>query len=364
MSAADTWYSRTSEKCSRRNFLSGAALAGAATLVGESGSAFASTADSGRPFKVCVFADLHYFPGVMTNSEDTSFLESIMARAEREKCDMMLQLGDFVHEVKSARTRQLVKMYNDFKIPGFHCLGNHDQDGNPYELTCEAYRMPREGYYYVDRGGFRFVVTDPNYIRMPDGKFVHFSSGNYFKRPKGSSINWLPPEQMEWLRSTIVGSPYPCIVSAHQSYERMLRTGAVGNSEDVRALFNEANAKKPGTVRAVLNGHHHVDNLRLIDNILYWDVNSANDIWFAAVHKCYPAEFLKKCRHAGHILAWDKPLSAVLSLWPDGRIKIEGMRGDWLFGVSPEKAGLRQYDGDARRYTCEIKSVDLTLNFG
>jgi hypothetical protein len=89
MSAADTRYSRTSEKCSRRNFLSGAALAGAAALAGESGSAFASTVDSGRPFKVCVFADLHYFPGVMTNSEDTSFLESIMARAEREKCEWL-----------------------------------------------------------------------------------------------------------------------------------------------------------------------------------------------------------------------------------------------------------------------------------
>ena len=67
----------------RRGFVSGfvAAAAGAAfgaPLGGDAGAA------SARPFKVCVFTDIH-FDDFWTNSDDTSFLDGIMARAERAK---------------------------------------------------------------------------------------------------------------------------------------------------------------------------------------------------------------------------------------------------------------------------------------
>ena len=67
----------------RRGFVSGvvAAAAGAAfgaPLGGDGG------ASSARSFKVCVFSDIH-FDDFWTNSEDTSFLDGIMARAERAK---------------------------------------------------------------------------------------------------------------------------------------------------------------------------------------------------------------------------------------------------------------------------------------
>ena len=67
----------------RRGFVSGiaAAAAGAAFGAPLGGDAGASSA---RPFKVCVFSDIH-FDDFWTNSEDTSFLDGIMARAEREK---------------------------------------------------------------------------------------------------------------------------------------------------------------------------------------------------------------------------------------------------------------------------------------
>ena len=66
----------------RRGFVSGiVAAAGAAfgaPLGGDAGAA------SARPFKVCVFSDIH-FDDFWTNSDDTSFLDGIMARAERAK---------------------------------------------------------------------------------------------------------------------------------------------------------------------------------------------------------------------------------------------------------------------------------------
>ena len=67
----------------RRGFVSGivAAVAGAALGAPLGGDAGASSA---RPFKVCVFSDIH-FDDFWTNSENTSFLDGIMARAERAK---------------------------------------------------------------------------------------------------------------------------------------------------------------------------------------------------------------------------------------------------------------------------------------
>ena len=344
----------------RRGFLAGMFAAGAAVSASANGGRVATTMPAGNgPLKVCVFSDLHYHPGRWTNTEDMSFMEKILARAERERCDMVIHCGDLLHGVRKPEQKALLKLYNNFKVPGYHILGNHDQDGNPYEETCEAYRMP-DGHYSFDKGGFRFVVADPNYFCNEPGKFIHHGRGNYFKRAKGSTINWIPPEQLEWMRSVIVGSPYPCIVLSHQSFERG-HGAPVMNSKDVRAIFNEANAKKPGTVRLVMNGHLHIDHLRILDGILYWDVNSANYQYYAKRHDKYPEEYMKTHRSAWNNIGWKEPLSAILTMWPDGRIKIDGSKSDWLFGVSPTDAGYPLFDEDGRETHPEIQSVDLAF---
>lgn len=46
------------------------------------------------PFKICVFADMHYNPGGWPN-DDVGFLDRILKRAEDEACSMIFQLGDF-----------------------------------------------------------------------------------------------------------------------------------------------------------------------------------------------------------------------------------------------------------------------------
>jgi len=356
-------------KLNRREFLATAALAAPAAFAGgcvAGGSRFTATEKTGArncappgPLKVCVFSDLHYRPGAWTNTENTSFLEKILARAERERCDMVIHCGDLMHGVRSAEQKALLKLYNDFKIPGYHILGNHDQDENPYRETCDAYRMP-DGHYSFDKSGFRFVIADPNYFCNEPGKFIHHDCANYFKRAKGSTINWIPPEQLEWMRSVIVGSPYPCVVLSHQSFERG-NGRPVMNKNEVQAIFNEANAKKPGTVRLVMNGHLHTDHLRILDNILYWDVNSANYHYYKKVHDKYPAEYLKTHRRAGNNIGWKEPLSAILTLWPNGRIKIDGAKSDYLFGVSPKDAGYLVCDEDGRETLPLIQSADMTL---
>ena len=164
----------------RRGFVSGIVAAGAGAAFGVPLGGDVG-ADSSRPFKVCVFADIH-FDDFWTNSDDTSFLDGIMARAEREKCDMMIHLGDFMHGVEKPRQRMFVEMYNAKRHPG-----------------------------------------------------------------------------------------------------------------------------------------------------------------------------------AVHILGWTKPLSAILSLWPDGRVRIEGSEADWLFGVTAKTAGYPECDADGRETHPKILSADFRL---
>ncbi len=204
------------------------------------------------------------------------------------------------------------------------------------------------------------MIADPNYFCNEPGKFIHHTNGNYFKRAKGSTINWIPPEQLEWIRSVIVGSPYPCIVLSHQSLERG-NGSPVMNKREVQSIFAEASAKKTGTVRLVMNGHLHTDHLRILDGILYWDVNSANYHYYRKAHDKYPAEYIKTHSRAGHNLGWKEPLSAVLILWPDGRIKIDGSKSDYLFGISPEVAGYPACDSDGRETLTIIQSADIKM---
>lgn len=347
----------------RRGFIGGFAAASVASVAHADAHARSrrDALAAARPLRVCVFADLHYRPGTWTN-DTPEFLEKIMARAEAARCDMMIHCGDLLHGVRTAEAKALLKLYDGSKVPGYHILGNHDQDGNLYRETCEAYRMP-DGHYSFDKGGFRFVVADPNYFCNEPGKFIHHEKGNYFKRVKGSTINWIPPEQLEWMRDTIFNSPFPCVVLSHQSFERPPTGAGVMNKEAVQAIFNEANRRWPGRVRLVMNGHMHMDYLRVLDNILYWDVNSANYHWFAQTHTAYPADYLAAHRGATHNIGWKEPLSAILTLWPNGRIRIEGSRSEYLFGVSPKDAGLPEFDLNGRYTLPIIQSADMTFAY-
>ena len=56
-------------------------------------------------------------------------------------------------------------------------------------------------------------------------------------------------------------------------------------------------------------------------------------------------------------------LSAILTLSPDGGIRIEGSKSDFLFGATLEKAGLDPYDVNGRRVTAEIQSANLKFSY-
>lgn len=337
----------------RRNFLSAGLATAACLKVGAETSAKPST------LRFCAFADIHYFPGVFPH-DTREWLERILARAERTRCDMVIHMGDFCH--KPDACRDYADFYNDFGIKTYHTIGNHDDDGNEHERTLDAYRLSC-GHYYFDRGGFRFIVADTNNF-LYEGKWSHYSKSNYYKVAKAvkGSTSRVPPEQLEWLKDVIDNSPYPCIVTSHASFERVTG-GSCPEGPRIRQIFNEANARNPGRVRLVINGHHHQDNVRILDNIVYFDMNSANYDWIDKAHAAYPESYKEKWRLAHHTLMWDDPLSAIVEISTDGTLKVEGSRSRFHLGVSPKEAGIRPYDDCGRATSPIIQSFAMKMNY-
>jgi len=300
--------------------------------------------------KFLLFSDIHHYPGVFTDNTWEG-LEEIQDRAEKENCDFIIHAGDMCHG--PSLVPDYVKAYNDFHIPSYHCLGNHDTDETPYEETLKYYNMPN-GYYFFDQGGYRMIVLNPNYYYV-DGQYHVYSMGNYYAN--GEHRDYMPPEQLKWLEETIASAPGPCILISHESFER---PDGVKNREEVLKIINEANQRKPHSVLMCINGHHHRDFIRIMENVCYFEINSASFEWLHLAHNCYPEEMCREIRHLNHILAYDDPIFCVVTI-EGTSIRIDGMKSTLFMDVTVEMTGNLTYDRAGRRATPEIQSATITL---
>lgn len=310
--------------------------------------------------KFSVFADLHLCHGMDPGYDEFWYpggderLDAILARAKRENVDFIIHCGDFCHN-PHAETVALEK-YNNFEIPTYHVLGNHDMDKLSLEETVAAYGMPAE-YYYFDKNGFRFIVLNENYFRYED-EDIPYSKGNYYKF--GPYRDVISRPQVAWLEETVMSSPYPMVIFSHGSL--MLedeKHAAVKNREEVQDIFRRAHAAGK-RVLMCLNGHLHIDYLRIYEHVCYLDVNSASMYWLTPPHHLFPEEFHAKHYGAQSLLIYNDPVHAVITLSEDGRISIDGMKSSFFHGVDG-KAAIGTDCWDTRRITPNVLSEKLWL---
>ena len=303
--------------------------------------------------KFLLFADWHHQPGLFPGRtlED---LHLIQRHAEEENCDFIIHAGDFCHGPTTVAS--YVKEYNDFHIPSYPCLGNHDADHSTYEEAIAAYRMPND-YYYFDCNGCRMIVLNTNYFYY-NGEHGHYSMGNYFS--KQAYRDHMPKEQLDWLREAIASSPYPCITISHSSFGR--DADGVKNQLEVRKIFNEANARKPHSVIMAINGHHHRDNIRILDGICYFDCNSAAFDWVGVPHDHYPKEETDRVHFMRNSIIFNDPLHTLVTI-ENNTIEIKGMETTFYRGVTREMAeGNFVYDPMGMPCEPIIRSAKITLS--
>ena len=300
--------------------------------------------------KFFLFADFHHAPGYFRGGS-LETLRFFQKRAEEENCDFMIHLGDFTN-CRDIHL-EVINAYNEFHIPSYHVLGNHDADNAPFERVLEYYRMPND-YYCFDVGGYRIIATNPNNCYNGE-EYYHYSMGNYLKR--GGERDWIPPEQIAWLKETIDNSPYPCILLSHESFER---SDGVKNRAEVVKIIDEANKRRPHSVLACFNGHHHRDYSAIRENVLYQEINAVYFDWIEKTHDLYPEDMCNELKLLSHTVGYTDPLYCIVTV--EGMsIRIEGSESTMWLDVDRAKAGCQIYDSNGRAVVPKISNLNITL---
>ena len=296
---------------SRRRFL-GVSAAGLAWSM--SGCA----SPGGASLRLAVGADLHH--DIMPDAP--ARLRALQEAADGFGADALAQLGDFCKPVPG--NLGLLRQWRGGPGPQVDVLGNHDMDGGSTpERTAAWMGMPARHHSLVI-AGHRLVVLDGN-ERRPDQPVAGYARG-------------IGEAQLEWLERTLGVDDLPLVVLCHQGLDG--QPGGIINDGQVRAVLERAHRGR--RVRLVLTGHHHLDYLRVVAGIPYLQVNSLSYHWSRrpnAPAGRFPAEEEAGRPHLRNVMAYDRPLFALIELTPEGG-RVVGREAAFLGGHGPSEAGM------------------------
>lgn len=212
-------------------------------------------------FSFIFMTDIHIQP---ERGAATAF-EKAIEKANALNADFVMTGGDLVYDALRGnfeRSDSLFRMYKNavqrFKMPVYHCIGNHELFGiykeSDVDSTHEDYKYGMferhlgKTYYSFDHKGWHFIVL--NSIEEKDQRY----------------IGLINAPQMEWLKEDLakVNKTTPIVITLHiplistynQIYPKNPITEVpnelwVYNRKEVLDLFKAYN------LRLVLQGHMH-----------------------------------------------------------------------------------------------------------
>ena len=132
------------------------------------------------------------------------------------------------------------------------------------------------------------------------------------------------------------------IAFCHQSFDVHLES--IEQAALTRSIFERANEKAGfRKLRLIFSGHHHTDMHHVINNVHYLSINSMSYYWISGSTKdceCYTKEIEAKYPSVrNNMIPYKDPLWAVMTIYADGEIAIEGRRTE-LMGPSPAERGI------------------------
>lgn len=281
--------------------------------------------------KFSVFSDLHFREGDWNWA--TKRLDDILARAERENAKFIMHCGDFCHNVRTAE--DIISKYNDFHIPAYHTMGNHDfEESCDIAEVCAAYKMGEKSHYSFSVGNIKFISLDSNYFHDSEGKLRHYANSNvYDKCHQGEQS--LSPEELDFLAAELES----CSAAVIFSHASPTRSNGITNRAEAQKIIAESNIPV-----LWINGHYHRNNLTVSGNLASFDLNSTTSDWVNNTHNAYAPELMAKFRLSNHSLLFDKPVHAIVTISEDGEILIEGMKGKMYQDITHEMTGNSPLD--------------------
>ena len=202
-------------------------------------------------------------------------VQEAVDRMNQEKLDFAIELGDFKDQDAVPNEPNTLKYLSDiesvfqkFKGPTYHVLGNHDTDGISKQQFLERVEntdIPEtESYYLFTRKGIHFVVLDGDFTK--EGKA--YDHGNF-----SWDDSFIPESQINWLKADLKLNRLPVVVFVHQMLGNWRdRKLEIQNAAAVRQILEQS-----GKVLCVFQGHVHEESYQVINGIPYYSVNAVVD---------------------------------------------------------------------------------------
>ena len=275
-------------------------------------------------------------------------LEKFIDKSINSELDMVIQLGDFC--MADHKNKDFMNIWETFKGPKYHVLGNHDMDRNSKEEMLDFWGMPKT-YYSYDVKGIHFIVLDANFL-FQDGKFIDYKNANFYV--DSSMRTFIDNEQIEWFEAELKATKLPTIVLSHQSLWH--HQWGINNRLRLQEIM-EAQADK---IICCFNGHNHIDFHRHLNGIDYIEINSMSYQWIGEKYTSlerFPKEQYKKYPNLPHIAAYEQPLYALVTVDLSGKLVVEGVRSTWM-KPSPYDLGMPE-DLYGSKATPEISNYKI-----
>ena len=283
-----------------------------------------------KPLTFGLVADVHQ--DIMHDAEER--LATFVAATIERDTDFNIQIGDFCEP--KAKNRDFLKVWQQYRGPKHHVLGNHDMDSSTKAVTTDFWEMEAP-YYSFDQGGYHFIILDANFLNL-EGKFVDYSKANFYINDDHRT--WISPEQIEWLKADLAATKLPTLIFSHQGLAH--ESFGVKNRREIQVLLEAANAEAGfQKVIACFNGHNHVDSHRNINGIHYLDINSMSYQWLGEKYQCftrYDEALYEERPILSSVAPYKDPIYAMVTI-AEGTLTVEGMKSEYI-GPSPEDLGM------------------------
>ena len=181
------------------------------------------------PLVIGVVADAHQ--DIMHDGEQR--LEKFIAATLDSQTDFNVQLGDFCFAIEE--NKAFLEIWNQYKGPKYHVLGNHDMDKNDKAVAMDYWGM-KSTYYSFDQKGYHFVVLDANFLNL-QGEYVDYANANFYI--DDSFRTWVHPEQIEWLAMDLQKTNLPTVIFVHQGLAHDL--WGIKNRTQIQRTLEKAN---------------------------------------------------------------------------------------------------------------------------
>ena len=226
-----------------------------------------------------MISDVHYAnresAGTRFYNQSLGKVQEAIDRMNQEKLDFAIELGDFKDQDAVPNEANTLKYLTDiesvfqkFKGPTYHVLGNHDVDGISKQQFLERVEntgIPKtKSYYSFNQKGIHFVILDGDFTKEEKA----YDHGNFTWDDA-----YISKDEIDWLKDDLKANELPVIVFIHQMLEESKSVShAVRNAPQVRQILEQSK-----NVLCVLQGHVHEEIYKFINGIHYYSVNAVVD---------------------------------------------------------------------------------------